>query len=96
MLLDLRIDSKNSKTRLEDFKGQLERGDKNRRSHWQLFLKVEHQTTAVAVAKTGNITVNAGMGAAIAEFVRYTASNSNNVPRLGLLLASVSCCVVIQ
>ena len=51
VLLDLRIDSKNSETRLEDFKGQLERGDKNRRPHWQLFLKVEHQTTAVAVAK---------------------------------------------
>ena len=43
-------------------------------------------TTAAAIVKTGNISVNGGMGAVIAEFVRYMASNSSNVPFLPLAL----------
>ena len=35
------------------------------------------------------------MGAVIAEFVRYMASNSNNLPRLKLMLANAGCYVVI-
>lgn len=44
LLLDMRIDSRYTSTELMDFKGQMERGTKNQRIHWQLCIQTKKQT----------------------------------------------------
>jgi hypothetical protein len=51
ILTSLKLELKNTSTKITNFAGQLERGRKHKKPHWQLFLETEKQTTKIKVVK---------------------------------------------
>lgn len=50
-LTSLKLESKNTYTKITNFVGQLERGKKHKKPHWQLFIETEKQTTKIKIVK---------------------------------------------
>jgi 3-dehydroquinate synthetase len=52
ILTSLKLESKNTSTKITNFAGQLERDKKHKKPHWQLlFIETEKQTTKIKVVK---------------------------------------------